>query len=89
MIDGAAVNPIAKSDDKGNFIFNATAEFIEDESEFIIAVHYINDFSIMITVSYPLVDKEGNPIILKIDENTKVINLGTEFSKDLLKGHKA
>lgn len=76
LIDGAAANPNAKTDAEGNFIFNASAKFIKDASEFIIAVDYINDFSTMITVSYPLVDEEGNPMILKIDKNTKVINMG-------------
>ncbi len=76
LIDGAVVNPNAMTDNKGNFIFNASAKFIEDASEFIIAVDFINDYSTMVTVSYPLVDEEGNPVILKIDENIKVINLG-------------
>ncbi len=76
LIDGAVSNPGANTDENGHFIFVASAGFIEGESEFIVTVDYIKDISSMITLSYPLVDEEGNPLILKIDGDTKVLNLG-------------
>lgn len=75
LIDGKIVNPYAKTDEDGNFKFNVSANFVEGESEWLIAVDY-NNFSTYVTESYPIVDKEGNPLILKIDKVTKVKDLG-------------
>lgn len=73
LIDGGIVNPRAKTDEDGNFKFNLNANFVAGESELLIAVDYYSDF---IAEGYPLVDKEGNPLILIIDKLTRVKDLG-------------
>ena len=73
LIDGAITNPNSKTDNKGNFIFKASSDFIRGENELLVTVNYNN---ISVTVSYPLVNKQGNPMILKINYGSNIINLG-------------
>jgi len=73
LIDGKVANPRAITDENGNFQFNASPSFIENESEFLIAVDYTDYKG---TQSYPLIDGEGNILILKKNQNEKIFNLG-------------
>ncbi|MBN2261188.1 MAG: hypothetical protein JW702_11620 [Clostridiales bacterium] len=73
LIDGRVANPRAITDEKGNFQFNASPSFIDNESEFIIAVDFTDYRG---TLSYPLIDEEGNVLILKKNHDRKIINLG-------------
>lgn len=72
--EGGIINPGAKTDDDGNFEFSLSGIFVEGESELLITVEYQS--SNFITESYPIVDKEGNPLILKIDSLNIVNDLG-------------
>jgi|AntAceMinimDraft_15_1070371.scaffolds.fasta_scaffold15281_2 hypothetical protein len=75
LIDGAVSNPQAKTNENGNFQLNASAKFVDGESELIITVE-LTDNSSIVSKSYPLMDEEGNPLILKINKDSKVIELG-------------
>lgn len=75
MIDGKIINPKGETDETGFFELHLSTNFILGESELLITVDYRN-FSTYVTKSYPIVNKEGNPIFIKIDEVSTAVNLG-------------
>lgn len=75
LINGSVANPSSKTDEKGRFRFEVSAEFIEGEEELIITRNW-NNPSKLITESLPMIDNEGNPVMLKIDKTKKILDLG-------------
>lgn len=76
LMDGGIINPQTKTDEDGFFQFNVSSEFIEGVSTLIITVDLQDYSASYVTKSYPLVDDEGNPLILNIGEEPKMIDLG-------------
>ena len=75
LIDGAVSNPSTKTNDRGEFQFELSAEFLNGE-EVLIITSQKTDMSSMITRSFPLMNKAGEPRILDIGELGETTDLG-------------
>lgn len=75
LIDGRVVNPSAKTDKEGRFTFEATEEFIAGEIEFLVTRNQQNSKT-FVTESYPMIDENGEPIKLKFDSTSMIMELG-------------
>jgi len=75
LIDGKPVNPSTKTDEAGKFRFEISAEFLEGEEDLIITRQQAGASSFE-TDHLPMIDQNGNPVKLKVDRQTKILDLG-------------